>query len=86
MACLIHVSMYMCDSELDDLTTQHTALTLRNASISEYYHIRQQLTACSIKMHDVMMQPVYALPFLNPGRLVHVKDGEVRKMRWDTMR
>lgn len=64
-------------SELTELSQQHDALTLINPSIAEYYSIRQQLSLCSTKLHDIMINPIYALPFLNPGRLVKVKDGDV---------
>lgn len=45
-------------------------------SISEYYEIRQQLEIQNKDLRDVLNHPTYALPFLQPGRLVRVKHEE----------
>lgn len=45
-------------------------------SISEYYNIRQQLDELGKDFRAVITHPTYALPFLQPGRLVTVKHGD----------
>lgn len=44
--------------------------------IADYYNLRQQLDIFNKDLHDVLCHPTYALPFLQPGRLVHVKHDE----------
>ncbi|KAF8603077.1 ATP-dependent RNA helicase [Ceratobasidium sp. AG-I] len=46
-------------------------------SISEYYEIRQQLDELAKDFRTVITHPTYALPFLQPGRLVTVKHGDL---------
>jgi len=45
--------------------------------ISEYIHLKQQLGKASSEMRSHLTNPINALPFLNPGRLVQVEhDGK----------
>ncbi|KII85594.1 hypothetical protein PLICRDRAFT_44920 [Plicaturopsis crispa FD-325 SS-3] len=41
--------------------------------VSDYYNYRQQLDQMAADFRDVITHPSYALPFLQPGRLVKVK-------------
>ncbi|TFK65981.1 antiviral helicase [Pluteus cervinus] len=41
--------------------------------VSEYYQLRQQLDQMAADFREVVTHPTYALPFLQPGRLVKVK-------------
>ncbi|QRW07322.1 ATP-dependent RNA helicase DOB1 [Ceratobasidium sp. AG-Ba] len=45
-------------------------------SIGEYYDIRKQLDDLGNDFRAVITHPTYALPFLQPGRLVTVKHGD----------
>lgn len=45
--------------------------------IAEYYNLRKQLDIFNKDLHDVLCHPTYALPFLQPGRLVHVKQEDI---------
>jgi ATP-dependent RNA helicase DOB1 len=45
-------------------------------SIAEYYEIRKQLEELGKDFRAVITHPTYALPFLQPGRLVTVKHGD----------
>lgn len=45
--------------------------------IREYYEIRQQLEVQNKDLRDVINHPSYALPFLQPGRLVRVKHDDL---------
>ncbi|KAI8919548.1 rRNA-processing arch domain-containing protein [Entophlyctis helioformis] len=40
--------------------------------VSEYYQIRAQLDIYKKDMREVLNQPAYTVPFLQPGRLVHI--------------
>ena len=46
-------------------------------SIGEYYEIRQQLDELAKDFRAVITHPTYALPFLQAGRLVTVKHGDM---------
>lgn len=46
-------------------------------AISDYYDLRQQLDILIKDLRDVLNHPTYALPFLQPGRLVRVKHDEL---------
>ncbi|KAI0036405.1 antiviral helicase [Vararia minispora EC-137] len=41
--------------------------------VAEYYEFRQQLDQMSSDFKDVITHPNYALPFLQPGRLIKIK-------------
>ncbi|XP_045157858.2 exosome RNA helicase MTR4-like [Mercenaria mercenaria] len=43
--------------------------------VSSYFKIRQQLDHLSKELLTYIQKPQYILPFLQPGRLVHVKNG-----------
>ena len=45
-------------------------------SIREYYDIRQLLKEKGQDFQSVISHPTYALPFLNAGRLVEIRDGD----------
>ncbi|KAF2491028.1 putative ATP dependent RNA helicase [Lophium mytilinum] len=47
------------------------------AAIKDYYNLRQQLNTYTQNMRDVVNHPNYCLQFLQPGRLVRIKDKEV---------
>ncbi|KAL2912079.1 ATP-dependent RNA helicase mtr4 [Polyrhizophydium stewartii] len=42
-------------------------------SVTEYYQIRSQLEELKRNMREVINQPAYSVPFLQPGRLVRVR-------------
>jgi len=44
--------------------------------VAEYYHLESQLKQLKEKMRQTINQPIHALPFLQPGRLVHIRDHE----------
>ena len=43
------------------------------ATIKEYYDLRQQLTSYTKDMRNVINHPNYCLQFMQPGRVVHIK-------------
>ncbi|XP_074640522.1 exosome RNA helicase MTR4-like [Tubulanus polymorphus] len=63
--------------KLKKLEAEHNAIVLKNEDqVSSYYKIRQQLDNLSKELLTYIQKPQYLLPFLQPGRLVKVKNGE----------
>ena len=57
---------------------EHDSIVIEDEqSVEEYYRIREQLDDLASRMQGIVSQSKYAVPFLNSGRLIHVKDGEV---------
>jgi ATP-dependent RNA helicase DOB1 len=48
----------------------------REDEISEYYDLRQVLKEKGDDFRAVITHPTYSLPFIQPGRLVEIKDGD----------
>lgn len=48
----------------------------------EYFGIRKQLQRLAAELQAVVVKPNYVLPFLNPGRLVHVVDPSRGGVDW----
>ncbi|GAB6028829.1 Exosome RNA helicase MTR4 [Chamberlinius hualienensis] len=64
----------LCE-KLDQSQKDHDAIAVPKLSeISAYYKIRHQLASLSKSMHAFIMKPQYIVPFLQPGRLVKVKN------------
>jgi ATP-dependent RNA helicase DOB1 len=42
-------------------------------NVADYYEVRQQLDELNKDLVDVITHPNYSVPFLNTGRLVHIK-------------
>ncbi|KAH8685608.1 rRNA-processing arch domain-containing protein [Tricladium varicosporioides] len=62
------------EKELQDLHTERGNLEIADeATIKEYYELRQQLTTYTKDMRDVINHPNYCLQFMQPGRVVHIK-------------
>lgn len=61
--------------ELERLENQRDTIEIKDEEqVSEYYEQTTQLAKLRGAMRQFINQPVYALPFLQPGRLVRVKD------------
>ncbi|KAM0755249.1 antiviral helicase [Meredithblackwellia eburnea MCA 4105] len=67
-------SVPVLEDELRTLDELRTSITIPDEdSIADYYDLRQQLELLNKDLRDVLNHPTYALPFLQPGRLVRVK-------------
>ncbi len=65
------------ERELQQLEAQKSALVIEDESnVRAYYELRKQLDAYAEDMRMVIIHPNYCLPFMQPGRLVEIKDGE----------
>ncbi|KAL6864521.1 nuclear exosomal RNA helicase [Trichoderma novae-zelandiae] len=61
------------EKDLMALQQEKDALTIPDeATVKDYYTIRQQLNTYTKDMRAVIQHPNYCLPFLQPGRLVHI--------------
>jgi ATP-dependent RNA helicase DOB1 len=62
------------EQELHDLQAERDNFEIPDeATIKEYYELRQQLTSYTKDIRDVINHPNYCLQFMQPGRLVHIK-------------
>ena len=61
-------------TELQDLEHEKAIMTITDeATVKDYFNLRQQLDTHTNDMRDVIMHPNYCLQFLQPGRLVKIK-------------
>ncbi|XP_078318641.1 exosome RNA helicase MTR4-like isoform X2 [Crassostrea virginica] len=61
--------------KLKDTEEKYNKLTVENEdSVASYYKIRQQLDNLGKELLSFVQKPQYILPFLQPGRLVQVKN------------
>jgi ATP-dependent RNA helicase DOB1 len=64
------------EKELQQLESQKSTMLIEDEStIRAYYELRQQLDSYGEDLRMVIVHPTVCLPFMQPGRLVHVKDG-----------
>ena len=62
------------EKELQELQSERDEMEIPDeATIKEYYDLRQQLTSYTKDMRDVINHPNYCLQFMQPGRVVHIK-------------
>lgn len=69
--------LYLFVLELHDLEQERDSIVINNEIQSMvYYRIRQQLEKLKKELHSFITRPKFCLPFLQPGRLVKVVDGD----------
>ncbi|KAI8093214.1 rRNA-processing arch domain-containing protein [Halteromyces radiatus] len=62
------------EQELMQLEQQKNAIKFENEEeIKSYYEIRHQIDTFTENIREVINHPTYCLPFMQPGRLVHIK-------------
>lgn len=62
------------EKQLQELEHEKATMTITDeATVKDYYNLRQQLDTHTNDMRDVIMHPNYCLQFLQSGRLVKVK-------------
>ncbi|KAI1616610.1 rRNA-processing arch domain-containing protein [Exophiala viscosa] len=65
------------EKELSRLEAEKSAMVIEDENaIRAYYDLRKQLDLYAEDMRNVIIHPNYSLPFMQPGRLVYIKDGE----------
>ncbi|KAG5437942.1 hypothetical protein PCANB_000288 [Pneumocystis canis] len=63
------------ESELLKLEKERDSIVIDDeANVANYYELRQQLDTYSNEMRNIINHPDYCLQFMQPGRLVRVKD------------
>ncbi|CEQ40954.1 SPOSA6832_02632, partial [Sporobolomyces salmonicolor] len=66
------------EDELRTLDEQRASIVIPDEdNIADYYDLRQQLDILNKDLRDVLNHPTYALPFLQPGRLIRVKHDDL---------
>jgi len=61
-------------NELKNLVEKQKAIPIANKKrISDFYKLKNQLKAASGQMRSILTEPINALPFLNPGRLMKIE-------------
>ncbi|XP_066988731.1 exosome RNA helicase MTR4 [Macrobrachium rosenbergii] len=48
----------------------------RESEVESYYKIKQTIHNLKMERHSFMTRPIYIMPFLQPGRLVYIKNNE----------
>jgi ATP-dependent RNA helicase DOB1 len=67
-------SLPQFETELSKLNEEKDSIVVEDEDeIGSYYELRKQIEIYTQDVRDVMNHPTYALPFLQPGRLVRVK-------------
>lgn len=62
--------------ELMEMEGERDAMEVEKESvIAEYYDLKQKIAVYEQDMKDVMNHPNYCLPFMQPGRLVRIRNG-----------
>ena len=70
-------SVSSLEKELHQLEIERQQLVIEDEStIRQYYELRKSLDQYSEDMRRITIHPNYSLPFLQPGRLVEIKDGD----------
>lgn len=65
------------EKDLQTMQQERDELDIEDeATIKDYYELRTQIATYTKDMKDVINHPNYCLPFMQPGRLVHIKYGE----------
>ena len=65
------------ERELQLLEAEKSSMVIDDESaIKTYYDLRKQLDISAEDMRNVIIHPNYSLPFMQPGRLVEIKDGD----------
>lgn len=64
------------EAQVEKVQAEHDSMVIEDEEqISQYYQIRSQLEALKEDFRKVVHHQAYSLPFMQPGRLVRVKDG-----------
>ena len=48
----------------------------RESVIAEYHDLKEKITVYEQDMKDVMNHPNYCVPFMQPGRLIRIRNGK----------
>ncbi|KAF2418238.1 ATP-dependent RNA helicase DOB1 [Tothia fuscella] len=66
------------EKQMYDMETERSKLQIDDEGVvKDYYDLRKSLDKYTKDMHDVIFHPQYCLPYLQEGRVVHVKYNDV---------
>ena len=61
--------------ELAEMETERDEMTMKQeTTIAEYYDLKEKIAVYEQDMKDVMNHPSYCLPFMQPGRLIKIRN------------
>ena len=67
----------LMSAELREVEERHAQCVVPNEEqVASYYKLRQQVSGLQRELRAHIQKPQHLLPFLQPGRLVHVVNGE----------
>lgn len=70
-------SLPALEADLEELMQKKKEIVVQDETqIAEYHLVKQQLEKCKEDYRKVLNHQSYALPFMQPGRLVRIRDGE----------
>lgn len=76
------LSIPALEAQLKAAEKERDAITVeREEDVEEYYELRESLKTLEGDFKAVINHPDYALPFMQPGRMVEIKDGD-RDFGW----
>lgn len=76
------LSVPVLEKQLKAAEVERDSITIEGEDdIAEYYELRDQLQQLESDFKSVITHPTYVLPFLQPGRMVEVRDGD-RDFGW----
>jgi ATP-dependent RNA helicase DOB1 len=65
------------ENKLDELIKTEEGFVIENeAEIKEYHSILDNLNRLKIEFRNEITQPIFIVQFIQPGRMIYVKDGE----------
>ncbi|EDQ87492.1 uncharacterized protein MONBRDRAFT_35219 [Monosiga brevicollis MX1] len=65
------------EAKIAERQRQHDEIVIEDeAKVEEYYNIRKQLESFGEELRTLITEPQTIVPFLQPGRVVEVRDGE----------
>lgn len=68
----VNFTFYFLDVKLKEKELKKFSVP-QEANVSSYYTIRQQLSNLNDGLHKYLVKPQYIVPFLQAGRMVHVR-------------
>eukprot|EP00941_MAST-03F_sp_MAST-3F-sp1_P002910 g2910.t1 len=71
------------EGKIKNLISERDAIVVRDEpTVSAYFKLSEQMSREGLLMNRTMFQPQYILPFMQPGRLVKVRDDKGQDWGW----
>jgi ATP-dependent RNA helicase DOB1 len=63
------------EKRLVDLINKNDSIVIESPEISSYFKLQEQIDQIRSELKEFTNKPIHALPYMQPGRLVYIKDG-----------